>query len=97
MKYLLLGDEGDTKRLFIEDDNGVNSLRFDKNNQRWVSGGSELFDNRIGFDPYEPEGSPYRYGCSSCMKDIVEISKEDAEAFINQSIDEEEIKKLLRV
>ena len=95
MKYLLLGDDGDIKRLFIEDEKGIKSVRYNAKEQKWVPGGSELFDNRIGFDPYEPEGSPYRYGCGGCMKDIVEISKEDAEKFISKSIDEEEIKKLL--
>lgn len=92
MKYLLLGD--DYKKLFIEDDKHFKSFRYDTNKEQWVPGGTELFDNRIGFDASEPEGSPYRYGCSSCMKDIVEITKEDAEIFIGKSIDE---KKLLQL
>lgn len=92
MRYLLLGD--DYKKLFIEDEKHFRSFRYDTNKEQWVPGGAELFDNRIGFDASEPEGSPYRYGCSSCMKDIVEKTKEDAEIFIGKSIDE---KKLLQL
>jgi len=92
MKYLLLGD--DYKKLFIEDDKQFKSFRYDTNKEQWVPGGTELFDNRIGFDASEPEDSPYRYGSLSCMKDIVEITKKDAETFIGKSIDE---KKLLQL
>ena len=92
MKYLLLGD--DYKKLFIEDDKQFKSFRYDTNKEQWVPGGTELLDNRIGFDASEPEGSPYRFGSLSCMKDIVEITKEDAEIFIGKSIDE---KKLLQL
>ena len=89
MKYLLLGD--DYKKLFIEDDNQFKSFRYDPNKEQWVPGGTELFDNRVGFDPFEPEDSPYRYGNLSCMKDIVEITKEEAESFIGRTIDENKL------
>lgn len=92
MKYLLLGD--DYKKLFIEDDKQFISFRYDTNKEQWVPGGTELFDNRIGFDASEPEGSPYRFGSLSCMKDIVEITKEDAEIFIGKSIDEKKVLQL---
>ena len=94
MKFLLLGD--DYKRLFVEDDKQLFSLRYDTNSGKWVDGGMVLFDNRYGFDSSEPEGSPYRWGNGSCMEDIVEISKEEAEAFISKSIDVEELEKLLK-
>lgn len=93
MKFLLLGD--DHKRLFVEDDKQVFSLRYDKKSGKWLNGGTTLWDNRVGFDDSEPEGSPYRYGNGSCMEEIVEITKEEAEKFINEKIDEEYIKQLL--
>ena len=92
MKYLLLGD--DYKKLFIEDEKQLRSFKYDSKKEEWIPGGSELFNNRVGFDASEPEGSPYRYGSLSCMEDIVEITKEEAEAFIGKSIDE---KKLLQL
>lgn len=93
MKFLLLGD--DHKRLFVEDDKQVFSLRYDKKSGKWLNGGTTLWDNRVGFDDSEPEGSPYRYGNGSCMEEIVEITKEEAEKFISEKIDEEYIKQLL--
>ena len=74
MKFLLLGD--DYKRLFVEDDKQLFSLRYDINLGKWVDGGMALFDNRYGFDSSEPEGSPYRWGNGSCMEEITEITKE---------------------
>lgn len=84
MKYLLLGD--DYKTLFIEDDEQLYSIRYDFDSGEWRPGGNELFNNRIGFDDSEPEDSPYRYGNSSCMKSITEISHEEAETFIHKKI-----------
>lgn len=92
MKYLLLGD--DYKKLFIEDEKQFRTFKYDSKKEEWIPGGTELFDNRVGFDASEPEDSPYRYGSLSCMKDIVEITKEEAETFIGKSIDE---KKLLQL
>lgn len=94
MKYLLLGD--DYKTLFIEDDEQQHSIRYDLKTKQWYPGGNELFNNRVGFDSSEPIDSPYRYGNSSCMRSIVEITHEDAEAFILQEIDEESVEHLLR-
>ena len=51
-----------SKKLFVEDDKQFKSFRYDPNKEQWVPGGTELFDNRIGFDASEPEDSPYRYG-----------------------------------
>ena len=94
MKFLLLGD--DYKTLYVETDNQMVSLRFDKSQNKWVPGGTALFDNRVGFDPSEPEDSIYRYGNSDCMKEIKKISKEEAEAFTSQNIDEKELTFLLK-
>ena len=94
MKYLLLGD--DYKTLFIEDDKEYSSILYSKAKGEWLDGGMRLWDARVGFDPSEPEGSPYRYGNGSCMEDIVEISKEEAEVFIGKKICEAEIRKILK-
>ena len=93
MKYLLLGD--DYKTLYVETDDQVVSLRYDKKQNKWVPGGTALFDNRVGFDPSEPEDSIYRYGNTDCMKEIKEISKEEAEAVIKQKIEEKELRNTL--
>ncbi len=93
MKYLLLGD--DYKTLFIEDDEQQYSIRYDLKTKQWYPGGNELFNNRVGFDSSEPIDSPYRYGNSSCMRSIVEITHEEAEAFISEEIDEVYINALL--
>ena len=93
MKYLLLGD--DYKTLYVETDDQVASLRYDKSQNKWVPGGTALFDNRVGFDPSEPEDSIYRYGNTDCMKEIKEISKEEAEAFISTAIDDNHLREML--
>ena len=94
MKYLLLGDE--YKTLFIEDDEQLYSIRYDFKSGEWRPGDNELFNNRVGFDSSEPIDSPYRYGNSSCMSPIVEISHEEAEAFISKKIDEKGAISLLK-
>ena len=94
MKFLLLGDEN--KTLFVEDDKGNKSLRFDVKVKKWVDGGLTLYNNRIGFDPFEPIDSIYRYGNLSCMEDIVEVSKKEAEVFISCKIDMKEITRMLK-
>ena len=94
MKYLLLGD--DYKVLYVEDDKGVLSFRYCISNDEWVPGGSDIWAARVGFDPYEPEDSIYRYGNSDCMKDIVYITHKEAEEFIGKKINETDIKKLFK-
>lgn len=94
MKYLLLGDEH--KTLFIEDDEQLYSIRYDALSGEWHLGDNELWKNRVGFDSSEPEDSPYRYGNSSCMEAIEEITHEEAEAFISKKIDEKGAQRLLK-
>ena len=94
MKFLLFGDEN--KELYVEIDDQMASLRYDMGQRKWVSGDLALFDNRVGFDYSEPEDSIYRYGNSDCMKEIREISKEEAEAFISQKINKKELIALLK-
>lgn len=93
MKYLLLGDE--RKTLFVENDEG-HSIRYDTKTKQWYLGNDELWRNRVGFDSSEPEDSPYRYGNSSCMETIVEITWKEAEIFISEKINQEEVRKLLK-
>lgn len=95
MKYLLLGD--DTKTLFVENDDANKSIFYDAKNKKWRNGGTRLRDARVGFDPSEPEDSPYRYGNSSCMLDIIEVSKDEAEEFIKLKIEESKIEELLQI
>lgn len=94
MKYLLLGDE--YKTLYVEDDNEALSFRYCINNDEWVPGGSDIWAARVGFDPYEPEDSIYRYGNSDCMKEIIYITLEEAESFIGKKISVKDIKKLFK-
>ena len=93
MKYLLVGDI--FQILYVEDGEG-HTFRFNKNENKWIKDGYSLFVASTGFDESEPEGSPYRYGSGDYLQEIVEISKEEAEAFISQPIDEEEIKSMLK-
>ena len=94
MKYLLLGDEH--KTLFVEDGKQQCSIKYDPKTKQWYPGGNELFNNRVGFDSSEPIDSPYRYGNSSCMRPIVKITHEEAEAFISQEINESFLNELLK-
>ena len=95
MKYLLVGD--DEKTLYVSDDNKHRSMFYNEYLDEWIDGGSKLWEISVGFDESEPIGSPYRWGNISSMPDIVEISKEQAETFINKKIDEGMIIKLLRL
>ena len=94
MKYLLLGDKD--KTLFIEDEKEQYSIKYDPKRGLWYPGGNELWNNRVGFDSSEPIDSPYRYGNSGCMRPITEITREEAEVFISEKIDEKAVKRLLR-
>ena len=90
MKYYIW-DKFGFKRLYAEESSI--SIRYSVKDGKWVDGGLELMDARVGFDPSEPEDSPYRYG--NDLGDIIEITKKEAEEFISKEIDEKEIKKLL--
>ncbi len=37
-----------------------------------------IMDRLVGYDPFEPPGSPYGIGCMSVMDEIEEISEEEA-------------------
>ena len=94
MKYLLIGD--DDQILFIEDDEQHHCVFYSPYKKKWIPGGDRLWRYRIGFDESEPEDSFYRYGNGSCMPDIIEITKEQAEAFISKRIYEKVIHKALK-
>lgn len=90
MEYVIMDDYG-IKELYIEYGPGT-CAHYIKHRNEWVDGGWDLMDARVGFDESEPEGSPYRFGNGSCMHDIVQITKEEAEAIVGSSIDPEKIK-----
>lgn len=45
-----------------------------------------IMDHLMGFDPSEPEDSPYRIGSTSVFMEIEEISEEEAISSINHQI-----------
>ena len=66
MKYLVLGD--DHKTLFIEADEQLFSVYFSKEKGEWLTGGTRLFDARVGFDPYKNQRSYHREDNSKRQK-----------------------------
>ncbi len=49
-------------------------------NGEWIpDSGNVIMDHLMGYDPSEPEGSPYRIGNLSVMDEIEEITCERAE------------------
>ena len=54
---------------------------------RWVEDeGHVIMDHLMGFDPSEPEDSPYRIGNGSVLFEMEEISEGTAVSLINQQI-----------
>ena len=52
-------------------------------NGQWVQDEEHLISDRlIGYDPSEPPGSPYGIGNTEIMREIEEISPEEAEKYI---------------
>lgn len=52
-------------------------------NGEWIPDtGNVIMDHLMGYDPSEPEDSPYRIGNLSIMDEIEEISRERAESLI---------------
>lgn len=53
----------------------------------WIpDGGNVIMDHLMGYDPSEPEGSPYRIGSLSIMDEIEEISSEQAMKLIGGNV-----------
>ncbi len=93
MNYLVVGD--DYKTLYIQDDKGTKTLRYNKKESKWEDGSYSLFVASTGYDDSEPEGSPYRWGSGSSLQDVTYISKEEAEEFLGKAIDEKDLEKLM--
>ena len=56
-------------------------------NGRWIPDEDHVIvDHLVGYDPCEPEDSPYRIGSTSVLLEMEEISEEEAIAIINQQI-----------
>ncbi|MBQ6492241.1 MAG: hypothetical protein IJI92_00015 [Erysipelotrichaceae bacterium] len=48
-------------------------------NGKWEKDSNYIIFGKLnGYDPYEPEGSPYGWGSTSVMDEIEEISEEEA-------------------
>ena len=54
---------------------------------KWVEDEKHVIsDHLIGFDPSEPEDSPYQIGSTSVMMEMEEISEEEAVSLLNMQI-----------
>ena len=54
---------------------------------KWVDDADHvIMDHLMGYDPTEPEGSPYRFGSTSVLMEMDEIPYEEAARLINQQI-----------
>ena len=52
-------------------------------NSKWVEDRySVIRDHLIGYDPYEDFDSPYKIGSTDVMREMKEISEEEARKFI---------------
>ncbi|MCC8046582.1 MAG: hypothetical protein LIP12_14020 [Clostridiales bacterium] len=45
---------------------------------------NRIMDHKVGFDPLEPEDSPYRFGNYSVMAEMQEISENEAISLIRK-------------
>lgn len=89
-KFILMDFYG-TDLLYIEFIGGHCAL-FNPKDKKWINGGHDLSDARVGFDESEPEGSPYRFGNHDCMHQLTEISDEEAEKIVGSKINSIQIK-----
>ena len=54
---------------------------------KWVHDSDHvIMDHLVGYDPSEPEDSPYRFGSTSILMEMEEISFEQAIPIMNQQI-----------
>ncbi len=78
--------EGHTVAKQVKND-GIYSKEYIFRNGKWIEDeNSEVMDHLWGFDPSEPEGSPYRFGNGSILREMKEISKEEAVAIMNRQM-----------
>lgn len=81
--YYLIHDRVIAKREKDGDYNRDYILREGK----WVVDSDHvIMDHLAGYDPSEPEDSPYRFGSTSILMEMDEISLEQATLIINQQI-----------
>lgn len=58
-------------------------------NGKWIRDeGYVVMDHLMGYDPSEPEDSPYCFGSTSILMEMEEITEEEAVSAINQQIAE---------
>jgi len=89
-KFILMDYHG-ADLLYIEYSDHTCVL-FNLKDKKWIDGGNDLSDARVGYDESEPEGSPYRFGNADCMYHLTEITKEEAEKIVGSAINPEQIK-----
>ena len=87
--YYLMQDRGIVARgVFL--DNWI----FDFESRKWVKDEKHIIsDALMGYDPGEPEGSPYGIGSTSAMDEIKHIDYETAMQFISDTIVQNLVKK----
>ena len=70
--------------------NSYSSYKFLISKSMWVKAEPNLINDYLwGFDPSEPEGSPYRFNNGSISSMIRRITKKEAEENIGQDIIED--------
>ncbi len=81
--YLLIREKIVAKRVF-SGENGKNYLFKDG---KWVEDSDHVvMDHMVGYDPFEPEDSPYRFGSTDILAEMEEISWDIAVSIMNQQI-----------
>lgn len=82
--YYLIEDHTVAKRVKSD---GIHSKEYIFRNGKWIEDkDSVVMDHLYGFDPSEPKGSPYRFGNGSILREMKEISKEEAVAIMNRQM-----------
>lgn len=77
IKYYLIRE-----RLLGKEEN--NQYYLFKNNEWVIDENNVIFNHLIGFDPFEPEDSPYCLGSGSIMDEIEIINEDEAMKFIKR-------------
>ena len=81
--YYLIRDRIVAKR--EEDEKRIEDYLF--SDGKWVEDvNNVIMDHLMGHDPSEPEDSPYRFGSTSILMEMDEISEKDAMSLINQQV-----------
>ena len=81
--YFLIRNKTVAKR----ESNGKNSIDYLFRDGKWVVDSDHVvWDHMVGYDPFEEEDSPYRFGSTSVLSEMDEISRDIAVRIMNQQI-----------